>query len=87
MITLVTEEKPKRSKSEPVTRYTPIDQLPVHLTQAETAEVLRLSVRSINRLIEQGRLKGLKLTRGLGGGRVVVTRDELKRFLAEAAND
>ena len=63
-----------------------LQELPPFLTREEVANLLRVTIRSISRLVSQGRLRTLKLSRGPGGGRVLIARRELERFLDEAAN-
>ena len=60
-----------------------IDKLPHNLTVSEVAEVIRTSVKTVRRRIEQGRLRACKLTEG-GSARVLVPREEIRRLFTEA---
>ena len=56
--------------------------LPVILTRAEAAHALRVSTRTVDRLVSTGRLKAL---RGLGHS-VRIARADLERVLTTGGN-
>lgn len=59
--------------------------LPLLSTREEVAKLFRVEVRTVDRLMKEGRLRGTKLNPGKSG-RVVFLRSELARFLTEATS-
>ena len=55
----------------------PIEELPMLLTRQEAADFLRKHVRSLDRLIAQGKIKAVRV-----GGSVLVPRAEMERILS-----
>ena len=58
-----------------------ITMLPPLATISETAETLRMSRRTVSRLLAQGRLDAVRTGVGGGSSRVLIARAELARFL------
>lgn len=58
-----------------------VGQLPTLATLAETAEVLRMSVRNIHRLVANSRIIAVRAGAG-GSSRVLVPRAQIARFLS-----
>lgn len=55
--------------------------LPPLATISETAETLRMSRRTVSRLLVQGRLNAVRTGVGGGSSRVLIARAEIARFL------
>ena len=64
---------PRRENQQPL-----LTELPSIVTRAEAAGALRVSTRTIDRLVSTGRLKAL---RGLGRHSVRIARADLERVL------
>lgn len=58
------------------------EQLPVTMNKQDAALLMSVSTRTIDRAISEGKLRVMK-TSDTKGGRVVITRAELLRFMAE----
>jgi excisionase family DNA binding protein len=59
-------------------------EIPLLSTRAELAKLLRVEIRTVDRLVSEGRLRVTKLAQGKSG-RCVFLRAEIERFLLEAA--
>jgi excisionase family DNA binding protein len=57
---------------------------PTFLTKPEVAEILRVNVTTVGRLIARGFLTSVKITPGAGPRRVRVAKTELERFLCSS---
>jgi excisionase family DNA binding protein len=51
------------------------------LTRKEAAQLLRITVRSLERLVAAGKLKRTRV-----GGKVLIERSELERLVREGSN-
>lgn len=58
-----------------------VAKLPRLATISETAEALRMSTRTVSRLLAQGRLNAVRTGVGGGSSRVLSARVEIARFL------
>jgi len=61
-----------------------VDDLPLNLTIAEVAEIIRRSKRTVRRYIDLGLLKAVRLRHG-GSAAVLVPRTEIRRIFEESA--
>jgi excisionase family DNA binding protein len=61
-----------------------LSNLPPFLTADEVAELLRVSRRTINDFLAQGRLDSMKITPGPGSGRRLIPREAVAKFLSSA---
>lgn len=58
-----------------------VAKLPPLATISETAKTLRMSARTVSRLLAQGRLNAVRTGVGGGSSRVLIARAEIARFL------
>lgn len=58
-----------------------VAKLPPLATMSETADTLRMSRRTVSRLLVQGRLNAVRTGVGGGSSRVLIARAEIARFL------
>jgi excisionase family DNA binding protein len=61
-----------------------LEELPALLTIKECADVCRVTTKTINRWIGEGRIKSFKLTDGPGSSKRLVPRNELIKMLRES---
>jgi excisionase family DNA binding protein len=59
-------------------------ELPITMSKAQVAEVLRVCERTVDRAVTAGKLRAIKTADGRAG-RVLFTRSEVVRFMAERA--
>jgi excisionase family DNA binding protein len=60
--------------------------MPAFLTKNETADLLRIDLSTVTRLIADGFIRRLKLKR-TRCGRVLIPKNEIERFLSNATDD
>ena len=68
------------TKAPPTLSPTPRD-LPLLLTRRQAADLLHVDVRTIGRMLSDGRLMRACKTAPTGSGRVLLRRDDVLRFV------